>query len=548
MTAMQAKIANSIGGSTFDMFGVDKIRSQFETIERIRAEITQKLADQSVGQHPDFLNALVPSDFSEQLKQRLDAGAAEMNKVAAWKAAFNDELIGQRVGQHPDFLNALIPPNEAEQLKNRLLSMNRELDSGTKKTDNILKTFFGGVLGRGSIYAVVAFAASRAIDGITDAHKRLRESDKTATDYINAWAEGIPVFGRVARSAREMAAELSGANEAAESVEKIKAAMKSLDELHSGMKSDYSSLTNTPAANAQMTAGTEHNARLDKINASEKELTASKERLLKILDFIEHVPLMGAKIEELKSKINSVGSDIPQARTESLDLYIKRLAEIDEDAAKPIRDITAALDEQIATFGKSAGEIAIWRAKLAGADPSQMANVIMSANHLQGLEDEKKKVDERIAAEKKAADEALAAAKRKTQENESYAESVKKMIQTKEQAFAEEERKLEEIRKLKLITDEEFFAARNKFSKDIFGDMPKRKKESALSGLLPSLAAEESRFLTRSRDVVRIDPAVEAAKTLKESKDLQRKHLKATEDTNKAIKNMPVIEFTYGRL
>lgn len=187
MTAMQAKIAKAIGGANLKYDTVDKLKSQFEQ----RFELEDRLYSAThTGQQTALKNT---DEYFAGLKIK-------------WQT--NQSML------------TLIDRTEAAERK-RILSDYAEFSKSSVK--ELIRSF----VGKGTIAGIAAFAVTRIIDSITDAHKRLRESEKTATDYINVWAESIPLFGRVSRSIRELATELSGVNEAAKNLETVKSYVSS---------------------------------------------------------------------------------------------------------------------------------------------------------------------------------------------------------------------------------------------------------------------------------------------------------------------------------
>jgi hypothetical protein len=387
----------------------------------------------------------------------------------------------------------------------------------TESSKSQMQRFVGSLAGKGTMYGVIAFAAAQAIDTITNAHKRFRESDQEWRDYVNVIAESIPIFGRVSRSVRELTTELSGLAEAQERAARVDKYLDTLTGLQDKFKLN-ADLRNAP-----------NDKERDKIRA----LQEYKQALKEIEDLEKQAADIAKKNEERLNSYhpwwkNVTLDAVPKVpgslRTNAEAEYQAKIAEID---AKPVQDITASLQEQIDTWGMNAGQIAYYKAELAGATSQELAHIQALTWKLQALEDEKEKVEELEKAQKKKDAEEAAAAKKRLAEIDSFTERVKKMIQTPKEEFAEVQQKLMELLMLGKITQEEFNKAKTKFAKDIFGEKDVKDHGYAWSPF-------ESRLMT-SAPAGRVDPGIEIAK---DQKNIQQKIVVGITKTNQILEQM----------
>jgi hypothetical protein len=449
---------------------------------RVRDEASKKLglfADNLTAMQQKIAKSIKQTDFgfSTQLQQRLEGLERIRDSITA-------KANEQRIGQHPDFLNALLPPNFSEQLRDRMEKANTTVDMGMKK-------IIGSIMGRGTVYGLAALAVIKSIDMITDAHRRLRESDKTTVDYINVWAESIPVFGRVSRSLRELATELSGVYEAQELAAKKNKLTDHIQDLSVGYYR-RAELRNAPndKERERILAKQAYDDQLEKNRSSKeyieilKERKTVEEKIKKLENEMQQgaygpgymgVPTKGAGASYITQEIvrlqDKLKNDLSFGNINGLDAkalkeYQDVLAKIE---SKPFEDLNTQLRGQIDTWGMNNAQMTVYKAQLAGIKGEQLEQVRIMVEKLQMMDDTKKKQEELAAAEKKRNEEEAAANKRKLDEMKSFSDRVKEMIRTPAQEFEEVQKKLQESLDKGFINQQEYFLARNKFAKDIFG-------------------------------------------------------------------------------
>jgi len=380
-----------------------------------------------------------------------------------------------------------------------------------------MSKFVNSFLGKGTMYGVAAFAAVRAINTITDAHKRWRESEKTTADYLNLWAESIPLFGSVSRSVRELATELSGLAEAEEKAAKVYKFIEAQTNLKESLEKSILRL-NTPVMDRpKLDIQESYDARekeLEKEQQLRQKIIDSNAEIQKQIDTLQKgaerdiTGIFGKfhsrRIENLQRELIAV----PPDKSSMLAAMAKeqQLA-LEELRSKPIEDITASLQEQINTWGMNAGQIALYKAEIAGATAEELAHIQVMNWKLKALEDEKNAVEALKEAQKKKDEEEAAAAKSRLEKIDLFVQSVRKMIQTPAQEFQEYQKKLEEALGLGMITQEEFYKARNKRAEQIFG-----KGKTGADSRSTAWSPFESRLMTTAPGG-RTDPTVEVIKT-----------------------------------
>lgn len=493
---------------------------------RVRDEASKKLglfADNLTAMQQRIAESIKQTNFgfSTQLQQRLEG----LEKIRDSITAKANE---QRIGQHPDFLNALLPPNFSDQLRQRMEKEAATVDIGMKK-------IIGSIMGRGTVYGLAAFAAVKAIDSITDAHRRFRESGKQSwQDYMNVVAESIPVFGRVARSVRELAEELGGLAEAKDIAAKTSKLSDSITQMGEGY-ARRAELRNAPNEQERekilaKQAYDDQTKEIEKKKDIETQILRHRKEIKSQIIELEKeqgkgefapgymgIPTkirdnekIAQKIADLKNKLAEIQTpNIPAIEAKALKEYQETLAKIE---SKPFEDLNSSLREQIDTWGMNNAQMTIYKAQLAGIKGEQLEQIRIMAEKLQKMDDDKKMQEELAAAQKKKDEEEAAANKRKLDEMKSFSDRVKEMIRTPAQEFEEVQKKLQESLDAGMINQQEYFLARNKFAKDIFGTS----KGGSVDMTAKAWSPFESRYMT-SAPAGREDPNLKIAKNTEQT-------------------------------
>lgn len=297
--------------------------------------------------------------------------AERMNQMEEYRRSFNEELNRQRVGQHPDFLPDLLPPDFSKQLQQRLQKANDVMQAEMQNFNGGWKTYLGQTeeiastslnsiwqnfrqtfVGRAGIAGFVSFMAQKVFSEITQAHKDFRESDKGWRDYVNVFAESIPIFGKAMKSYREMVLEITGATEAVENANKFSKSLDNLADIGNRLR------------NTSMSIG-----------ADSQTLARNKalEEYRKILEEIA--------VEEAKD----LGLDFAGKKALALKNLNRTLEEI---RSAPLKAMNDELQKQIDLFYKGSVAIAIYEAKLKGANAEELKRITLSAITLANMRDE----------------------------------------------------------------------------------------------------------------------------------------------------------------
>jgi hypothetical protein len=161
-----------------------------------------------------------------------------------------------------------------------LIANTSQFDRGIKGARNTLKGLqaSGDIVTSGMASMAIGFGVAagssrmitRSIDLITESHKRFREGNKDVADYINLWAEAVPVLGRVSIAVREASAEFSGLNAATEFSKKIDDYLENSKKLETKLQRNLQMGKASSIDRKNLQSLYEYQDTLDKINENEK--------------------------------------------------------------------------------------------------------------------------------------------------------------------------------------------------------------------------------------------------------------------------------------
>ena len=328
------------------------LRTSFQAARQIAAAETTKLQQVINSQ---FKTAGV--NFAPQLKN-------QMQQIQDWREDFQNELNQQKIGQHPDFLNALLPAGFSEQLKNRFEKAGGVWRGGLESLSSIWQNFRSTIMGKAGLAGIASFVVARVINSITEAHKIFRESEKGWRDYVNVWAESIPIIGNVARAIRGLAEEFSGLYEAQTKLKRATDFTKDMEDIGKGLQRALAMIGKSEGEQKRLDILNEYNDTLTTIETKEIAIKKTKEENAEIQKQINLLQAGGAptgpiaktkwafggsveaEIARLKEKFVEPGTTEPEKRV-AKELYDKKFKEIqDAEAAMRAKLPRAVIEKQ----------------------------------------------------------------------------------------------------------------------------------------------------------------------------------------------------------
>lgn len=375
-----------------------------------------------------------------------------------------------------------------------------QFDRGMKRSQQTVQQFSHSTmntflrLGRGTMGGLALMAVTKTVHAITQARKELNESEKTTQDYINAWAESVPVFGGASRAIRELAEELSGLAELQKQSKNIDEFIKNVDKLRTDLSRDVQlssavgeekerlqalfkyqdALAKIAEEEKRIDAIKQHNANLDKqINAYKEkqkdrtgyysgsyndEIAALESQKLAVPKMPADLARMAkAAYENTQNAINQKKAEEEKAKIlEQQKNFMEEINRLGEQTklAQELKDIPDSLRpafellKQLPTLGLGAEQM-----KEAA---EQIRNIIHDLKQI----------------------EAENAIKEKAKQMKEYAQSVRDMIKTPYQEYIEQINKLDEAYKKHAITLEE----RQKAEKMYWDEYKSKIKKPDLGG------------------------------------------------------------------
>lgn len=384
------------------------LSASFQTAKQIATVETSKIQQ--------IINSQFKSaggGFTSQLKTRM----AEMQD---FRDNIREQLNQQKVGQHPDFLNSLLPADFSKQLQQRM----EKAASVAQAESDRLRSIIAGIAGRGTIAAILAFAITRTFNAITEAHKVFRESAKGTKDYIALWAESIPIFGKVVTSFRSMYNEITGVTAAMERFVKAKELVAGLGGIRVGLERSIQMLGKTPEEKAELTAINEYKDTIieiekieEGINKVKKENAAIEEKIAGLVkqqqgifagdknegkspDKMVRMLALQKQIDNLKEQLTVLPADSSVSRGDAKKLLEGQLKDI---RGAGLEAINEDLKKQIATYGMTASQIKVYEARLLDANSAKTKEIELNAKTLDQLDADKKKREELAKAMEEAA-------------------------------------------------------------------------------------------------------------------------------------------------
>jgi hypothetical protein len=382
---------------------------QLQEMAKYRQEFNQELNQQNIGSRPDFLSNLAGDEFSQELQKRLEKEQEAVQKTVDYEAFIVKRGLDEELAYREDALRK------------------------TQAMQDKMRTFLRTSFGRGTMLALGAYAAGRVIEGFTEGLKLYRTSG-SQLDFVNGLVEGLPVIGRLSKSIRELANEMSGYNRAVELAAKSNKFFDEMSKIDLQHQNTMALIGASPEEagkiNINFVADTkilEYKGELVKAIDLQKELATkfkkqtgftnadlhNNKELIARLGMTEEVEKKSKELRETNEEILNINRKITQVETE-------RAAQLKEHSLQAGKEMLKSLSQQIEVYGKEGTElvkIQMHQQNISG----ELANQIMLQSKKLDMLKEEEKEQKKIEDEAKNAE---AEEKRFMEERASYIDSV----------------------------------------------------------------------------------------------------------------------------
>lgn len=359
-----------------------------------------------------FSRSGLGANFTEQIQKQYDARLQLEDQLYNVTHSYKDIALRDNERYFND-LRIQFRDNES------MLTLITETETAKRK--KILEDYafsyqrFNRSIGMFVRGGIVTYLAAGVLEATTEIHKAVRQGGSSFQVFehsLTALVHTIPVLNRLGTAIEHLTSEFTGLSEALEKLERVKKWTEGIDAIQKDLSRSLEMLGTRPENRVSLQIWYDYQDRLESITKLEEQWTPALRRNAEIRKEIAKLekeglpskyPALGALfgmpenltatpeiIEKLKKQIE----EVPNIGAMKRGAAMEYMAAQEDLIATKVEAINQQIQEQINLYGKTTGQVELYKAELAGANEYQLADLKILADKLDLLEKEKKQQEE----------------------------------------------------------------------------------------------------------------------------------------------------------